>query len=95
MIPLFKAVLILLGIFLLTGCFSANELIRRFPTDLWVIISSAIVLSYALQNSGLIESFNTLIAENSHAFSPLIALIAIYVVTWLLTELVTNNALLR
>lgn len=91
-ISLFKAVLVLLGILLLTGCFSANELIRRFPTDLWVIISSAIVLSYALQNSGVIDSFNMLINENSHSFSPLIALITVYVITWLLTELVTNNA---
>jgi di/tricarboxylate transporter len=91
-IPLFKAVLILLGILLLTGCFSTNELIRRFPTDLWVIISSAIVLSYALQNSGVIDSFNAFISQNSHAFSPLFALIAVYVITWILTELVTNNA---
>tara|TARA_R110001583_G_scaffold17482_2_gene70664 strand:+ start:32202 stop:33929 length:1728 start_codon:yes stop_codon:yes gene_type:complete len=91
-IPLFKAVLLLLGVLLLTGCFSTSELIRRFPTDLWVIISSAIVLSYALQNSGVIDSFNLLINEYSHSFSPLIALITVYVITWLLTELVTNNA---
>jgi len=91
-IPLFKAVLLLLGVLLLTGSFSTNELLRRFPIDLWLIISSAIVLSYALQNSGVIDAFSLLISENSHAFSPLVALIAIYVITWLLTELVTNNA---
>ncbi|WP_022942145.1 SLC13 family permease [Psychromonas hadalis] len=91
-IPLFKAVLLLLGILLLTGCFSTNELLRRFPIDIWVIISSAIVLSYALKNSGVIDAFNLFITENSDAFSPLVALIAIYIITWLLTELVTNNA---
>ncbi|PKF62525.1 SLC13 family permease [Psychromonas sp. psych-6C06] len=91
-LPLFKSVLLLLGILLLTGCFSTNELLRRFPTDIWVIISSAIVLSYALQNSGVIDSFTQLISENNQAFSPLMALIAVYIITWLLTELVTNNA---
>ncbi|GAW95748.1 MULTISPECIES: SLC13 family permease [Colwellia] len=91
-ISLFKAVLLLLGVLLLTGCFSTNELLRRFPIELWVIISSAIVLSYALQNTGVIDAFNLLISEHRDAFSPLVALIAIYVTTWLLTELVTNNA---
>lgn len=91
-ISLFKAVLLLLGVLLLTNCFSTNELLRRFPIDIWVIISSAIVLSYALQNTGVIETFNLLISEHRHAFSPLAALIAVYVTTWLLTELVTNNA---
>jgi len=92
LIPLFKSVVLLLGVLLLTGCFSTNELLRRFPIDIWVIISSAIGLSYALQNSGVIDSFNHLISENSATFSPLLALIAVYIVTWLLTELVTNNA---
>ena len=92
LISLFKAVLLLLGILLLTDCFSTNELLRRFPMDIWVIISSAIVLSYSLQNSGVIDTFNLFISENSHLFNPLVALIVTYLVTWLLTELVTNNA---
>jgi di/tricarboxylate transporter len=91
-IPLFKSVLLLLGILLLTGCCSPNELLRRLPMNIWVIISSAIGISYALQNSGVIDSFTQIISVNSHAFSPLIALIAIYIITWILTELVTNNA---
>ena len=91
-LPLFKAVLLLLGILLLCGCFSTNELLRRLPVEIWVIISSAIVLSYALQNSGAIDSFTTFMSENDDAFSPLVALIAVYIITWLLTELVTNNA---
>jgi len=90
--PLFKSVLLLLGILLLSGCMTSNEVIRRFPTDLWVIISSAIVLSYALQNSGVIGSFTDLISSSAHLFSPLMALICVYLLTVLLTELVTNNA---
>jgi di/tricarboxylate transporter len=92
LLPLFKSVSLLLGILLLTGCFSPNELLRRFPMDLWIIISSAIVLSYALQNSGAIDAFTLLISEHQDAFSPLAALIVVYIITWLLTELVTNNA---
>ncbi|MDN2662044.1 SLC13 family permease [Psychromonas sp. 14N.309.X.WAT.B.A12] len=91
-IPLFKAVLLLLGVLLLSGCLTSSELLRRFPTDIWVIISSAIVLSYALQNSGVIDNFNELMSSSTHLFSPLIALIAVFAITLLLTELVTNNA---
>lgn len=91
-VPLFKAVLLLLGVLLLSGSLTSNELLRRFPTDIWVIISSAIVLSYALQNSGVIESFNQLMTSSYGSFSPLTALIAVYFITLLLTELVTNNA---
>jgi len=91
-IPLFKAVLLLLGVLLLSGCVTSSELLRRFPTDIWVIISSAIVLSYALQNSGVIDNFNQLMSASTHLFSPLVALIAIFAITLLLTELVTNNA---
>lgn len=91
-LPLFKTVLLLLGVLLLSGCVTTNELLRRFPTDIWLIISSAIVLSYALQNSGVIEVFNQVMSENSYLFSPLVALIVVYALTLLLTELVTNNA---
>ena len=91
-IPLFKAVLLLLGVLLLSGCLTSNELVRRFPTDIWVIISAAIVLSYALQNSGVISSFTQVMSNYSGSFSPLLALIIVYAITLLLTELVTNNA---
>ncbi|TEW55963.1 SLC13 family permease [Psychromonas sp. RZ22] len=91
-IPLFKAVVLLLGILLLSGCLTSSEILRRFPTDIWVIISSAIVLSYALQNSGVIGSFTELLAHSSIVMNPIIALICVYIVTLLLTELVTNNA---
>jgi len=91
-VPLFKAVLLLMGMMLLSNCLSANELLRRFPLDIWIIISSAIVLSYALQNSGVIEAFTHLMSDYNGVLSPLMALIIIYVITWLLTELVTNNA---
>jgi len=92
LLPLFKSVLLLMGVMLLTNCLSPNELLRRFPLDIWVIISSAIVLSYALQNSGVIEAFTHFMSDYNGLLSPLVALIVIYIITWVLTELVTNNA---
>lgn len=91
-LPLFKAVLLLLGVLLLTGSLTSSEVIRRFPLDIWIIISSAIALSYALQNSGVIESFNSVMSTYTDIFTPLMGLIVVYLLTLFLTELVTNNA---
>ena len=91
-VSLFKAVVLLLGVLLLSGCLTSSEILRRFPSEIWIIISSAIVLSYALQNSGIIDSFSQLMSNSAFGLSPLLALIAVYTVTLLLTELVTNNA---
>ncbi|MEW6994817.1 SLC13 family permease [Colwelliaceae bacterium MEBiC 14330] len=91
-LPLFNAVMILLGILLLTGCLTSSEILRRLPVNLWLIISSAITISYALQNNGLNEQLSYLLNYSSGGYDPLIALIMIYLLTWLLTELITNNA---
>jgi di/tricarboxylate transporter len=91
-VSLFKAVMLLLGLLLLSGSLTSNEVIRRFPLDIWVIISSAIALSYALQNSGVIGAFNEVMSAHTDIFTPLMGLIATYLITLFLTELVTNNA---
>jgi len=89
---LFKGLIVLLGLLLLTGSLTSGELLRRFPADLWLIISSALVLSYSLNNSGLLEIFSHFVDSYALGVSPLFALVIIYVLTWWLTELVTNNA---
>lgn len=89
---LFKGLIILLGLLLLTGSVTSGELLRRLPAELWLIISSALVLSYSLKNSGLLEAFALFVDSYALGLSPLFALVIIYILTWWLTELVTNNA---
>lgn len=91
-LSLFKGMFLLLGLLLATGCLTGAEIIRRLPTHIWLIIASALSLSQALTNSGLLAQFETLIAQHSVSLSPLLALVVVYVLTWWLTELVTNNA---
>lgn len=90
--PLFKSLVILLGLLLISGSLTANEIMQRLPRSIWLIIGSALLLSKALQNSGSLLLLTDWIIHNQSAFSPLIALIIVYAITWLLTELVTNNA---
>ncbi|MFA0426728.1 SLC13 family permease [Vibrio sp. 10N.222.51.C5] len=91
-LPLFKAMFLLLGVFLATKCLSGAEIIRRLPTNIWLIIAAALSLSQALTNSGLLAQFESLIEHHSSNLSPLLALITVYILTWWLTEFVTNNA---
>ena len=92
LIPLIKGVIFLLVCMLALGVVRSSELRRRFPFQLAVIIASALTLSQALTNSGLMS----ILAEGLHAnlagLGPFAALVGIYLGTLLLTELMTNNA---
>ncbi len=92
MVPLFKGLLLFLGILLLTNTLKPNEVLQRLPIQIWLIISSAILLSYALNNTKATELIELGIRNYQSFFTPFIGLCVVYVLTWWLTELVTNNA---
>ncbi|MFM2641270.1 SLC13 family permease [Vibrio chagasii] len=91
-VSLFKVMLILLGLLLLTGCLSANEVLQRIPKGIWLIISSALLLSQALSNTGALNGLEYLVHSYDYLFSPFMGLVVIYLLAWTMTELVTNNA---
>lgn len=92
LLSLFNSLFLLLGALLLTGCLTQAEILRRLPVDIWLIVGSALCLSQALTNSGAIAAFDLMLKSYASGLSPLMALVVIYLLTWLLTELVTNNA---
>ncbi|MCW8332824.1 SLC13 family permease [Vibrio sp. DBSS07] len=91
-VSLFKSLLLFLGILLFSKTLKPNEVLQRLPTQIWLIISSALLLSYALSNSQATSLLDSVILGNQDMFSPLIGLCIVYIATWWLTELVTNNA---
>jgi len=91
-VPLIKGVGFLLLCMLATGVVSGSELRRRFPFELWLIIASALTLSQALTNAGMVEFMATRLHDSLSAIGPYGALIGIYLGTLLLTEVMTNNA---
>ncbi len=91
-VGLLEGMLLFLGVLVFSKCVTVNELMRRFPTGIWLIVSSAILLSHALVNSGVVELLSSWLnagVDKEHVY---LALIVIYIATWLMTELVTNNA---
>ena len=91
-LPLIKGMIFLLICMLFMGVVKRSELRRRFPFELWLIIASALTLSQALNNSGLVAILADTLHHNLAAFGPYAALVGIFLGTLLLTELMTNNA---
>ena len=91
-LPLIKGLAFLLAGMLAFGIIGGSELRRRFPFELWLIIASALTLSQALNNSGLVAIIADGLHNNLESLGPYVALAGIYLCTLLLTELMTNNA---
>lgn len=92
LIPLFQGMFILLGGLLFSGALTVNELLQRLPWQIWLVISSALLLSQALTNTDAFSFIGAAVLNYQQSYSPLLGLVIIYLITWLLTELITNNA---
>ena len=89
---LISGLALLLTFMLATGSVSVRELRRRFPFDLWLIITSALSVSQALADTGLIAQVLVGTELIFGQLNPIYALIAVYLLTLLMTELMTNTA---
>lgn len=91
-ISLFKALVLLLAVNMLTRSIQIQDIRQRFPFEIWLIVSSALVMAHGLDNAGVvtaIANFSSfeITAENSFMFA-----IGLFLITLVLTELITNNA---
>ena len=84
--------MLLLGACLAFRLITVDELKARFPFELIVVIGGALGLSQAMFQVGLADMLAGAVNFGVGGMGPFAALVAVYVVTWLVTELVTNNA---
>ncbi|BAJ01472.1 SLC13 family permease [Shewanella violacea] len=91
-IEMLQGMLLLLGVLIFSKCLNVNEVVRRFPVDIWLIVSTAILLSHALVNTGVVDLVAHWVNSTTDKDHLYLALILVYVATWLMTELITNNA---
>lgn len=91
-LPLTTGLMFLLLLMLGLKLFSAAELRRRFPFEIWLIVSSALAISQAVMDSGLMGSAMAFLSPIIGSVPPMMMLVMVYVLTLAMTELVTNNA---
>lgn len=91
-VPLIKGLSVFLLVALFCGIVQLSELRRRFPIDIVVIVGSALSIAQLMLSSGLSESLGQMFMESFNGWGVFGALVATYLLTLVLTELVTNNA---
>ena len=91
-IPLSLGLLFLLVGFWAADVVSVDDLRRRFPFDIWILVSSALVVADAMVESQFVESVIGSAMPLLSGSAPFLGLVIIFVLTLILTELITNNA---
>ncbi len=79
------------GLLLVTKCFRYNTALESIDWRILIAIASALGLGSALEYTGVAE-FLAVNLLASAGENPMLALIFTYLITWLLTEMITNNA---
>lgn len=90
--PIIKGLSVYLLALLALGVINIGELRRRFPIDIVVIVGAALSIAQLMLSSGLSVQLGNLFMELFNGWGVMGALIAVYLITLVLTELITNNA---
>ncbi|CZF83405.1 Citrate transporter [Grimontia celer] len=91
-LPLYKGLILLLAIAVGARLVSIHDLRRRFPFELVLVVGSALGLAQAIALTGLADTLADIIMSIGNAGGAFGALVILYLATWMMTELITNNA---
>lgn len=89
---LLKALIVFLFVLLVFKFLKFDEIKRRFPLDIFIIVGSSLAITKVLVESGLAQDFANLIISVFGQYGVYGSFIGIYLLTLLLTEMITNNA---
>ena len=87
-----KALLVLLALFLLFGFAKVADLRRNMPYEIIIIIAASLVISDVMVQTGAATLLAGAMLAGVEQFGPYGALALILLATWILTELMSNNA---
>ncbi|MGF1752521.1 SLC13 family permease [Vibrio makurazakiensis] len=92
LVPIIKGLAVFILLLVAFGIVQLSELRRRFPVDIVVIVGSALSIAQLMISSGLSIRMGEMFMEAFNGWGVFGALVATYLMTLILTELVTNNA---
>lgn len=75
-----------------TKIFPARKYTKYISWDILITIACAFAISKAMVNSGVADLVASYIIDMSHHYGPQVLLAAVFIITNLFTELITNNA---
>ncbi|MDA0766828.1 MAG: SLC13 family permease [Verrucomicrobia bacterium] len=80
------------GLMMLTGCLTLSHVTRALDPGVLFLLAGMIPLGLAMESSGLAGVIAGRVVDFSEPYGPLVLIAAIYLLTSLLTEVVSNNA---
>lgn len=90
--PIVTLSLLGVGIILLAGCVEADDAWKSIDGSILVLIFAMLAIGRGLDNTGVVQSLVDAVTPFLKTVSPLVVLFAIYALTSVLTELISNNA---
>ncbi|MAO64236.1 MAG: SLC13 family permease [Balneola sp.] len=90
-LSMLQAAILAGGLLLITKCFNYTTALESVDWRVLIAIASALGLGSALEYTGVAEHLATNLF-NFAGDNPVFALLLTYLATWLLTEMITNNA---
>lgn len=91
-IPIVTAAMIAAGIMIYTGCVKKEQIMSSLNLPILLVIASAIGLGQAIESTGLASVAADGINSVTALYGPIAIIAGIYILTNILTELITNNA---
>lgn len=92
LVSLLDSMLLLVVAYLVAGILTVAEIRLRAPIELLLVIGCALGIAQAMLGSGLAALLAEYIVSLFSYWGVVGALVGVYVTTWVLTELITNNA---
>lgn len=81
-----------LGIVLVTRCIDADEAFSYVDGRLLALIFGMLVIGAGMQNTGAVQMLVDLVAPHMTDMHPMLVVFSVYMLTTILTEMVSNNA---
>lgn len=91
-LDILKAAILSAIILIVTKCLTVVEARRSIELNVLIIIAAALGISHALEKTGAAGYLAGYVIESVRSWGPMGLLAVVYLVTSLLTELITNNA---
>ena len=89
---LLNCLLVYLACLVFSGSLNINEIKRRFPLEIWMIVLGALTLATAIENTGVADVIANVMSDLLQGESVYLVFVMLFVFTLLLTELITNSA---
>ena len=92
LLPIVAAAMIAAFVMLFSGCVQKDQAMGALNIPILLVIASAIGLGQAIDKTGLAVDFASLLLKYTAVFGPIAIIASIYILTNILTEMITNNA---